>query len=100
MRTENNFVSGASTRHTRTVRLTEEAPQVTDSMGVTVQPERIEYSWTDDGLANVVEVTGARILKDGSRGAWRTIVVLLSKDRHSYYAVAPQWIRDIVTPEP
>lgn len=97
---EDNFVSSTSTHHTRTVQLTRYAPQVTDSMAVTVQPEKIEYSWTDDGLANVVEVSGYRIRKDGYRGSWRTIVVLMSNDRHSYYAVAPQWIRDIVAPKP
>lgn len=95
-----NYVSETSIRHTRTVQLTDDAPQVTDGEGVTVQPLRLDYTWTDNDEPVSVEVGGIRIRKDGSQGSWRTIVLVLVLAPSSYYAPAPRWVRDLVTTDP
>lgn len=96
-----DYVSETSIRHTRTVQLTDDAPQVSNAEGgITVQPQRLDYTWVDDGVPVAVEVGGPRVLRDGSRGAWRTIVLVLALAPSGYYATAPQWIRDLVTTDP
>lgn len=95
-----NYEASTSTQYKRTVNLTDDAPQVTSAGGVTVQPRRLDYSWFDEELPQVVEVGGPRIRKDGGRGGWVEIAVVLVKAPSDYYAAAPQWIRDLVTTDP